>query len=116
MHSIMFVFKRKPGLTLEEFYYHYEHVHGLIAKKLPGLVEYRQHSTRAAGQGDGGYIGKANQYDAASVYTFESAEAAESAWISDVGDELEKDTQKLIDTDTMITLPVIVRTIFSKSN
>ncbi|PKG23354.1 EthD family reductase [Niallia nealsonii] len=112
MHSIMFIFKRKPDLTIEEFYYHYEHVHGPIAKKLPGLVEYRQHQTRAAGQGDGGYVGEANQYDAVSVYTFESAEAAESAWISAIGDEVEEDTQKLIDTATMITLPVTVRNIF----
>ncbi|EOR23085.1 hypothetical protein A499_14586 [Niallia nealsonii AAU1] len=114
MHSIMFVFKRKSDLTLEEFYYHYEHVHGPIAKKLPGLVEYRQHPTRVAGQGDGSYVGGLNVYDAASVYTFESAEIAEKAWISKIGEQLDADTQKLIDTKTMITLPVIVRNVLLK--
>ncbi|MED4041314.1 EthD domain-containing protein [Niallia taxi] len=112
MHSIMYVFKRKPELTLEEFYYHYEHIHAPIAKRLPKLVEYRQHQTRLAGKGDGFYAGE-NRYDAASVYTFENAEDAEMAWLSSVGDELEEDTAKLIDTKTMITLPVTVRKVFT---
>ncbi|MEK3850300.1 EthD domain-containing protein [Paenibacillus sp. FSL R7-0340] len=34
-HSIMFVFRRKPGMSLEEFRYHYEFTHGALATKLP---------------------------------------------------------------------------------
>lgn len=49
-HSIMFVFRRKPGMSLEEFRYHYEFTHGPLATKLPGLISYRQHPTRKPGR------------------------------------------------------------------
>lgn len=114
MHSIMFVFKRNPELTLKEFYHHYEHIHGPIAKRLPGLVEYRQHPSRKAGQGDGSYVGDFNEFDAASVYTFESAKAAEIAWNSEIGKLLDEDTHRLLDPKTMITLPVTVREVFRR--
>jgi uncharacterized protein (TIGR02118 family) len=110
----MFVFKRKPELTFEEFYYHYEHIHGPIAKKLPGLVEYRQHPSRNAGLGDGDYVSEVNEFDAASVYVFESAETAEVAWNSEVGKLLDQDTHLLIDTKKMISLPVTIREVFRK--
>ncbi|MED4074058.1 EthD domain-containing protein [Priestia endophytica] len=116
MHSVMFIFKRQNHLTLEEFYEHYEHVHGPIARRLKGLIEYRQHPTRKPGVGDGAYMSKEAPYDAASVYTFESPEAAEKAWISDVGKELDIDTYKLMDTKTMISLPIAIREVISHSN
>jgi uncharacterized protein (TIGR02118 family) len=112
MHSIVFVFNRHPELTSEQFYEHYEHVHGLIARKLPGLLEYRQHPARTSGQGDGFYAGKQNKFDAVSVYTFESAEAAEAAWVSEVGIQLDEDTKYFLDLETMITLPATIRTVF----
>jgi uncharacterized protein (TIGR02118 family) len=110
----MFVFKRNPELSLEEFYHHYEHIHGPIAKQLHGLVEYRQHPSRKAGLGDGDYVSEVNKFDAASVYVFESAETAEMAWNSEVGKLLDQDTHLLIDTKTMITLPVTIREVFRK--
>lgn len=113
MHSIMFVFKRKKGLSLEAFHNHYEHVHAEIAERLPGLVEYQQHPTRPAGNGDGAYAPQFNAYDAVSLYTFADAEAAEKAWLSEVGQELETDTRLLIDTEDMLTLPVVRRRVFS---
>ena len=36
------VFDRRPGLTDEQFRHHWIHVHGALAKKLPGLGTYRQ--------------------------------------------------------------------------
>ncbi|MED4240963.1 EthD domain-containing protein [Priestia megaterium] len=116
MHSVMFIFKRQSHLTLEEFYDHYEHIHGPLARRLEGLVEYRQHPTRKPGLGDGAYIPEKAPYDAASVYTFESPEAAEMAWISDVGKELDLDTHKLMDTKTMISLPITIREVIKHNS
>ena len=113
MHSIMFVFKRKKGMSLEEFHHHYEHTHANISRRLPGLVEYQQHPIRKAGIGDGAYASDFNAYDAISLYTFENPEAAEKAWLSEGGLALEEDTQLLIDTDDMLTLPVIRRRVFT---
>ncbi|NMI03397.1 EthD domain-containing protein [Paenibacillus sp. SZ31] len=115
MHSIVFIFKRHAELTLEEFYHHYEHVHGPIARQLPGLVEYRQHPVREAGSGDGDYADKLQGYDAISTYTFESAEAAAVAWTSETGKILDDDTLRMLDVSTMITMPVTIRTVFTQS-
>ena len=41
MHTIAFLFKRHPDMTLDEFHRHYKEVHGPIARELPGLLEYR---------------------------------------------------------------------------
>lgn len=46
MHTIAFLFKRKPGMTREEFEHHYKVVHAPIAAKLPGLLEYRHYPVR----------------------------------------------------------------------
>lgn len=116
MHSVMFIFKRQPHLTLEEFYEHYEHIHGPLARQLEGLIEYRQHPTRKPGVGDGAYMPEILPYDAASVYTFESPEAAEKAWTSEVGKELDLDTHKLMDTKTMISLPITIREVIKRNS
>ncbi|WP_440119526.1 EthD family reductase [Paenibacillus sp. QZ-Y1] len=112
MHSIVFIFRRHSGLTLEEFHHHYEHVHGPIARQLPGLVEYRQHPVRETGLGDGDYADKLEGFDAISIYTFESAEAA--AWASETGKILDDDTLRMLDVSTMITIPVTIRTVFTQ--
>jgi uncharacterized protein (TIGR02118 family) len=110
----MFIFRRKKGMSLDNFYEHYENIHGPIARKLEGLVEYRQHPTRKPNRGDGAYLSKEITFDAVSVYTFENKEIAERAWNSNIGAILDEDTKRLIDVDTMLTLPITVREIYSK--
>ncbi|QYK67522.1 MULTISPECIES: EthD domain-containing protein [Paenibacillus] len=110
-HSIMFVFRRKPGMSLEEFRYHYEFTHGPLATKLPGLISYRQHPTRKPGKGDEAYVPDEAPYDAVSLYIFENAAVAEAAWVSPQGLLVDEDTLKFIDTETMISLPVIPRQV-----
>ncbi|WP_321893215.1 EthD domain-containing protein [Paraburkholderia tropica] len=110
MHTIAFLFKRKPGLTREEFEHHYKEVHAPIAARLPGLVEYRHYPVREANQGDvHAHIPPC--FDALSVYSFESVEAAEAAWNSAENGPVQTDTLKFIDVETMITLPLVLRQV-----
>ncbi|MFJ3802875.1 EthD domain-containing protein [Streptomyces sp. NPDC090088] len=101
MHTIIFATRRKPGLTREQFAEHYRSVHAPLARRLPGLVEYRQTLLRDDYQWEGQKCG----YDAVSVYVFESDEAAEAAWASPEGVALNEDTLLFIDWDTVISYP-----------
>jgi len=112
MHTIAFLFKRHPDMTLDEFHRHYKEVHGPIARELPGLLEYRQYPLRAVGRGDV-HARSDGGFDALSVFSWESAEAAEAAWNSPQNGPVQEDTQKMIDLDTMLTLPVTLRTVLS---
>ncbi|WP_321883361.1 EthD domain-containing protein [Paraburkholderia bannensis] len=110
MHSIAFLFKRTPGMTPDEFEHHYKNVHGPIAAQLPGLKEYRQYPIRKANEGDV-HAHIPPDFDALSVYVFESTEAAEAAWESPENREVQIDTLKFIDVETMITLPLMLRQV-----
>ncbi|MEU9343807.1 EthD family reductase [Streptomyces sp. NPDC048278] len=101
MHTIIFATRRKPGLTREQFAEHYRSVHAPLARRLPGLVEYRQTLLRDDYRWEGQKCG----YDAVSVYVFESDEAAEAAWASPEGVALNEDTLLFIDWDTVISYP-----------
>jgi uncharacterized protein (TIGR02118 family) len=110
MHTIAFLFRRMPGMSREQFEFHYQEVHGPIAAKLPGLIEYRHYPIRAANHGDAhAFIPPG--YDALSVYTFESEDAAVAAWGSPENVEVQADTRLFIDVDTMITLPLVLRKV-----
>lgn len=101
MHTIVFATKRKPGLTREQFADHYRDVHAPLARKLPGLVEYRQTLLRDDYQ----WHGQPCDYDAISVYVFTSDEAAQAAWTSPEGLAVDEDTGLFMDWDTVIAYP-----------
>ena len=100
-HTIVFATRRKPGLTREEFAEHYRTVHAALARKLPGLVEYRQTLLRD----DYHWHGQRCEYDAISVYVFEGDEAAEAAWKSPEGVAVDEDTGVFIDWESVISYP-----------
>ncbi|PRX92044.1 EthD domain-containing protein [Paraburkholderia sp. BL25I1N1] len=52
MHTIAFLFTRRPGMTRNEFEHHYKVIHAPTAAKLPGLLEYRHYPVREANRGD----------------------------------------------------------------
>jgi uncharacterized protein (TIGR02118 family) len=110
MHTIAFLFKRRPGMTRDEFEHHYKVVHAPIAAKLPGLLEYRHYPVREANRGDV-HAHIPPGFDALSVYTFESEEAAEAAWNSPENNPVQTDTLQFIDIETMITLPLNMRRV-----
>jgi uncharacterized protein (TIGR02118 family) len=101
MHIIVFVTRRLPHLSHEEFAEHYERVHAPLAQKLPGLVEYRQMDIRA----DYAWNGQEPTYDAVSTYVFESDEVAAAAWESSEGVVLNEDTVKFMEWDSILAFP-----------
>jgi uncharacterized protein (TIGR02118 family) len=100
-HSIVFVTRRLPHLTHEEFVRHYEEVHAPLAQQLPGLVEYRQMPIRA----DYEWNGQQTRFDAVSVYVFESDEAATAAWASPEGVAVNEDTVIFMEWESILAFP-----------
>ena len=112
MHTIAFLFKRKKGISLEEFHYHYAAIHGAFGSALPGLIEYTHYPVRPATPADVHIKDEdTSGYDGLSVYSFIDEAHAEKAWSSLQNIPLQQDTLKFIDIETMITLPVIKRVV-----
>ncbi|MCJ2182508.1 EthD domain-containing protein [Novosphingobium sp. 1949] len=112
MFSIAFVFRRREGMSLEEFHEHYRDVHSKVATRMPGLIGYTQHPVRRDAPAIGDHLPESDiPFDAISVYTYESDEAAAAAFTSEINAELEADSVKMIDFSNMITLPVAVRKV-----
>jgi uncharacterized protein (TIGR02118 family) len=88
VYKIIFVTKRKPGLTLEEYLRHYHTTHFELAIKMPALVSYRQIPIRH----EGPRSEDAPDHDAVSEYVFESDEAARASWASVEGQAIHDDT------------------------
>lgn len=110
MFTVAYVFRRPDAMTLEEFHYHYEHVHGPIAARLPGLVSYIQHPIRKDTPSLW-HVESDHGFDAISVYTFESDTAAELAFNSDVNKELQIDSHKLINFEGMLCFSLNARAV-----
>jgi uncharacterized protein (TIGR02118 family) len=108
-HSIVFVTRRLAHLTHDDFVRHYEHVHAPLARKLPGLVEYRQMPIRS----DYLWNEQAPAYDAVSIYVFESDEAAAASWESPEGVALNEDTVTFMDWDSILAFPGIAFQTFT---
>jgi hypothetical protein len=112
MHTTAYVFRRKPGMSLDDFLAYYEHRHGPLMASLMkpcGLISYEQHPVRPLENPGDGYVpvdGPA--YDAISIYTFESGDGAQRAW--DLP-EVIADSQNFIDFESMQTLPISRRKV-----
>ncbi|MDQ0867304.1 EthD family reductase [Arthrobacter globiformis] len=105
MYKLIFVTKRKAGLSQEEYFQHYAEVHFPLATAIPGLISYNQMPiVHGAWYGSDSFP----DYDAVSEYTFESKEAADLAYASPEGIALNEDTGEFIDWDTVLTIPVEV--------
>lgn len=110
MYTVAYIFKRPPAMTIEAFQHHYEHVHGDIAKTLPGLVSYTQMPIRKQSPKIWHVVDDCG-YDALSVYTFESEEAAKTAFESKENVALQIDSEVFIDFDDIMCLAVDKRAV-----
>lgn len=111
-HTVAYVMKRKPGMSLEAFLDYYEHKHAACMVELmkdKGLVAYTHYPVRPVGPGDDYVPEEGPAYDAISVYTFETGEQASAAWNLP---EVVVDSQEFIDFDTMVMMPLDVRQVF----
>jgi uncharacterized protein (TIGR02118 family) len=110
LFKIVFLTKRKAGITESEYFRHYAEVHFPLATALPGLLAYHQQPIA-----HGGWNGSDSfpEYDALSEYTFESQESADLAFASPQGEALNEDTGAFIDWDTVLSIPVTVSQTYS---
>lgn len=112
MHTVAFVFRRRPGMSIDEFRDYYEHTHGPLMVEIladRGLVAYHHYPVRDHGLGDEYVPEEGPAFDAISIYTFETARQAADAWPIE---ELKKDSEDFIDFDTMVTLPLTHRQVY----
>lgn len=112
MHTVAYVFRRVPGMSLADFKNHYENVHGPLMVKIlkdRGLVTYNHYPVRDHGLGDEYVPDEGPAYDAISIYQFETAQQASDAWPIE---ELKEDSMKFIDFDTMVMMPLGHRQVF----
>jgi hypothetical protein len=111
-HTVAYIFRRKPGMSLEAFLTYYEKIHGPLMVRIlenRGLVSYDHYPVRPHGLGDDYVQEGGPDYDAISIYTFASGQHAADAWPIP---ELKEDSMNFIDFDSMITLPIAHRRVF----
>lgn len=100
MYTIAILTHRIPGMTLEEFQEHYRTVHFKLSSQLPGLVSYQQMRT-LHGEEAWSEPETLPEYDALSIYTFDSREAAAAAFASAQGSAVDADTSTFMHWPTM---------------
>ena len=112
MYTVAFIFKRKPGMSLEEFLSYYRDRHGPLMIqhiKDKGLISYEQFPVDTTIT-NGRYVAADGPaYDAISIYSFHTEEQAEACWAIP---EVIEDSRAFIDFDTMIAMPANRRTVF----
>ena len=116
MYMVAYIFKRVPGMSLEDFLHHYEHLHGPLMVKLlkdKGLISYEHHPVRSVSAADIYVAASGPAYDAISIYTFVSSEAAANAWPIP---EIVEDSERFIDFETMVMLPITKRVVFPEAS
>ncbi len=104
MHTVAYLMKRKPGMTKAEFLKLYEEHREVMVSNARGLVSYTQHPIREPQQtGDTYTTDEYEEYDALSIYTYESAEDSE---FSNHLTAISNDSERFIDFESMISLPL----------
>jgi len=104
MLTIIYLFRRKPGMSREAFLHAYEQHRKVMLESAHGLVSYTQATTTdpiviGGIESNTGH----SEYDAISTYVYQSIEDADySSHLSAVS----TDSQRFIDFDSMLTLTV----------
>ena len=114
MHTVAYIFKRVPGMSLDAFLEYYRDVHGPLMVQIlkdRGLFAYDHYPVREPGFGDEYVPAEGPAFDAVSIYTFETAQQASEAWPIE---ELKQDTMNFIDFDSMVMLRLHHRKVFPR--
>ena len=105
MHTVAYLFRRKPGMDREEFFKLYDEHKAVMASNARGLISYTQHPFRQPEAiGDTYTTDENEKYDALSIYTYASAEDSE---FSNRLTAISSDSERFIDFDSMLSLPLI---------
>ncbi|RQW64684.1 EthD domain-containing protein [Vibrio viridaestus] len=106
MHTVAYLMKRKPGMTKETFLELYENHRDVMLNNARGLMSYTQHPIRKPENvGDTYTTSEYEEYDALSIYTYESAEDSE---FTNQLIAISSDSERFIDFENMISLPLTI--------
>jgi len=104
MHTVAYLFRRKPGMSREEFFKLYNEHRSVMVGNARGLLSYTQYPIRKPLEiGDTYTTNEYEEYDALSIYTYQSAEDSE---FSNQLTAISNDSAKFIDFESMISLPL----------
>ena len=92
-------FKRKEGISVEDFQNHWRTVHAELVVKLPNLLGYVQNHTHASG-----YLKHEPDFDGVAEVWFDSTDAMRGNVGSDVLQAIRDDEHDFIDRSSMGTL------------
>jgi uncharacterized protein (TIGR02118 family) len=93
MVKAIYLIRRKPGMSAEDFHRYWREVHGPIAARIPGLRRYVQCHSIDAGFGD------APEYDGAAEVWFDDMEAVRRAVASPEYAAAREDERRFIDLE-----------------
>jgi uncharacterized protein (TIGR02118 family) len=94
MVKLIALLKRKPGISREDFARRWLSEHTKLSSQLPGLLEYRINiATQHQPEGDG----LEPLYDGTAELWWESIEAMEASFASDIGKIAGKDADEFCD-------------------
>jgi len=89
----IYLIRRKPGMSVEDFHRYWREVHGSIAARIPGLRRYVQCHAVEAG------AGFAADYDGAAEVWFDDVDALRRAAASDEYAAARADEARFIDLE-----------------
>jgi uncharacterized protein (TIGR02118 family) len=96
--------RKKADWTPEAFRHHWKEKHGALAAQLPGLMRYEQNHVVDSQQRGFTYPRGPEQLDGFSMLWFESKEAMQQAFATDIGQELIADEARFIGDLRIVTI------------
>ncbi|KGB75245.3 hypothetical protein I307_06638 [Cryptococcus deuterogattii 99/473] len=95
--------RRKEGISHEDFARHYHEIHPKLARRVPGLISYRQNLLC---QTPGPESSIDSEFDACSEYTYVSEEAYTEAKGTDEWKALDRDSKEFMDMGHIVSFSV----------
>jgi uncharacterized protein (TIGR02118 family) len=107
MFKAMYLVKRKPGMSYDDYAKHQMEVHAPLAHRLPGMRRYHVDLLRPID-------GQDQPFDAIVSVWYDSAEAQDAALASPEGQKALADIPELADPDSMVV--VAADTVMDKTD
>jgi uncharacterized protein (TIGR02118 family) len=100
------ILRRKPGMTVDEFWNYWQNVHGPLVAKIPGIMRYFQYHVRSDH-----LDGSDRAIDGIAELWFESEEAQKKAWATPEYQAVVADEPNLFKLDSHHIHPVMTEKI-----
>jgi len=104
MFKVIYLVKRRPGMTHQEFVNHWYNVHAPLACKSPIVKKYFTNEIKSESKGVAGGAEGEPEWDGVSELWFESREAMDKGFASPAGQADLADIANFVDPDGVIAL------------